>query len=293
MVVNNLIYLQALRQIDKVGNKKCIEISNFLKFDTNIIKTDEEFIFLASKFFDKEAIKRKLDQSYTIHEKHLSENIQSISYYDKNYPKNFLNLSSVPAIIYIKGNYNSNLVQKKMAVIGTRNPSHESQITEKLLVEILVNRNILIVSGLALGCDTIAHKVAIEKNGITIPVLPSSLMKNEVYPGSNINLFEKSLINGFAVSEYPAGSKIQAFQFIQRDRLQSAISDGVFVIETGIKGGTMNTYNFATKQKVPIACISPEKENEVNSGNYKILENNETYQISNEKDLLFFIEKII
>jgi len=291
--MNNLIYLQALRQIDKVGNKKCIEITKFLKFDTDIIKTDKEFISLTSNFFDKETIQRKLELSYIIHEKHLTENIKSFSYYDKDYPKNLLNLTSVPAIIYIRGNYIPNSTQKKIAVIGTRNPSIESQIIEKSFVEKLVSKNIVIVSGLALGCDSIAHKVTIDNQGTTIPILPSSLMNNEVYPLANLNLFENSLVNGFAVSEYPAGSKIQSFQFIQRDRLQSAISDGIFIIETGIKGGTMNTYNFAIKQKVPIACIDPEKKNSSNSGNHKILENNENYKITNESDLLFFIEKIV
>ena len=111
--MNNLIYLQALRQIDKVGNKKCIEITKFLKFDTDIIKTDKEFISLTSNFFDKETIQRKLELSYIIHEKHLTENIKSFSYYDKDYPKNLLNLTSVPAIIYIRGNYIPNSTQKK------------------------------------------------------------------------------------------------------------------------------------------------------------------------------------
>jgi DNA processing protein len=111
-----------------------------------------------------------------------------------------------------------------------------------------------IVSGLAHGCDTLAHKGCVDVGGVGVAVLAHGLDK--VYPAANKSLAQKLLdCGGCLVSEYPLGMTPMKTAFAERDRLQSGLSDCVLVIETDVKGGTMHTVRFARQQDRLLACI--------------------------------------
>ena len=113
------------------------------------------------------------------------------------------------------------------------------------------------VNGLAVGCDTEALLGALDCNGRCVVILPGGL--NQIYPKQNENLAER-IVNtgGCLISEYPPDVKPQKYTFVERDRIQSGVSQGVLVIETRSDGGTMHTANAAVRQAKRLAVYASE-----------------------------------
>jgi DNA processing protein len=221
-------------------------------------------------------------------------NVEITSYLENKYSRSLLNISNFPLIIYSKGNLDLFDTPPKVAVVGTRRPSELGIKLGSRITEIFVQNNLVIVSGLALGCDTIAHQTCIAKGGKTISVLASGL--DEIYPKSNLKL-SKEIIDsgGLLISEYPIGVLPRNNYFVERNRIQSGISNGVCVIETEIKGGTMRTVEFAEKQKRIIGCVFTKDliNNEIyNKGNQLLIKENRAYSLSNAEEIGKFISEI-
>ena len=137
-----------------------------------------------------------------------NKEIHVITVFDENYPKKLMVMENKrPLILYVKGNVDA-LIKQNISVIGTRKPSDESQNFEKELVKSIVNNSDrVVVSGLALGCDKIAHQTTVDENKITIAILPSGV--NVIKPASNKKLAEKILeTGGCLVSEYEPDTKV-------------------------------------------------------------------------------------
>ena len=148
-----------------------------------------------------------------------------------------------------------------VAIVGTRKPtSYGKEVTFKIAYD-LAKKGVIIVSGLALGVDAIAHKAAIEAGGITIAVLANGL--DHVYPATNQRLASDILKSGGAlISEYPPGTPARDFQFLARNRIVSGIADAVIVTEAASRSGTLATVAHALSQNrevfaVPGAITSP------------------------------------
>jgi len=115
------------------------------------------------------------------------------------------------------------------------------------------------VSGLAKGCDTAGHVGALRAHGITTAVLAHGL--DSIYPKENRSLAENILSNdGLLISEYLVGQKPIGSFFVERDRIQAGLSDCVFVVETGIKGGTMHTVKYCLEYERILACLQHPQE---------------------------------
>jgi len=138
------------------------------------------------------------------------------------------------------------------------------------IAEIFAKKDYVIVSGLAEGIDTAAHRGALSAKGTTVAVVGHGL--DTIYPAKNKELAETIIKNnGALVSEYPYGTTISREHLIMRDRIQSGLSLGVFVIETGIKGGTMHTVNFCKKQKRALIVLQHPVKNENTAGNAHLI----------------------
>lgn len=164
-----------------------------------------------------------------------------------DYPKFLVHIPDPPALLHVLGNVEA-LHKDCIAIVGTREPTEYGISKAKKLGALFAKKGYTVVSGLAEGIDTAAHKGALESNGLTAAVLAHGL--DTVYPGKNKELADDILKNkGALVSEYPWGAKVNRSYFVARDRIQSGLSLGVFVVETDIEGGTMNTVRFCGKQK--------------------------------------------
>ena len=162
-----------------------------------------------------------------------------IHYYDARYPR-FLKLihPSPPPILFFKGDLTD--LERSVAVVGTRSPTDLAKRITRLITTQIVGKDWIIVSGLALGIDTIAHETAIHEKGRTIAVLPGSL--DQITPKQNQVLADKILSNGgLLLTEEFFGTIPTKGHFIKRDRIQSGLSVAVFAIQSGIGGGTRHT----------------------------------------------------
>jgi len=142
-----------------------------------------------------------------------------------------------------------------IAIIGTRTPSAFGTRYAKHIAGYFAQRGFNIISGLATGCDTAAHLGAIDANGATSAVLANGL--DTIYPKENKALAEQIKGSGIVVSEYFVGTPLAKKNFIERDRIQAALSLGVFIVECTIKSGTMHTANCATSYNRVLACMKP------------------------------------
>ena len=175
------------------------------------------------------------------------KNIKIFYYSYENYPKNLMNIKESPYIIFVKGNLPSNEeLEKSFAIVGTRKPSKEGINFAGDIGSYLSKNNIYNISGLALGIDTVGHNMSLQKTGAIL----GQGLNLEIYPRENIKLAEMILENnGFLLSELIPQTEISLFSLIKRDRLQSALTSGIVIAETGIKGGTVNTFKYAREQK--------------------------------------------
>ena len=175
------------------------------------------------------------------------KNIKIFYYSYENYPKNLIDIKESPYVIFVKGNLPLNEeLEKSFAIVGTRKPSKEGIAFARDIGGYLSQNSIYNISGLALGIDTEGHNMSLQKTGA---ILGQSL-DLEIYPRENVKLAEIILENnGFLLSELIPQTEISLFSLIKRDRLQSALTSGIVIAETGIKGGTVNTFKYAREQK--------------------------------------------
>lgn len=134
-----------------------------------------------------------------------------------------------------------------VAIVGTRKPtSYGKEVTHQLSYE-LAKRGVVIVSGLALGVDGIAHRAALEAGGTTIAVLANGLP--QIYPATHRGLANDIVAgNGAVISEYPPGTEPRGYQFLERNRIVSGLSDAVVITEAASRSGTLNTAAHALEQ---------------------------------------------
>lgn len=185
---------------------------------------------------------------------------------DGIYPPDLVSISDPPLCVYIKGNVSclTDTHKLRFAIVGTRNPTEYGKQIARTISAGLVSAGWCIVSGLALGIDAAAHQAAIEAGGTTIAVLGCGVDLR--YPPSNANLYDLILERGGAVvSEFPPGMTVQKGMFVTRNRIISALSRGVMVVEGRSTSGALITARYAGEQgkevfAIPAPITSPQSE---------------------------------
>ncbi|MDP3881128.1 MAG: DNA-processing protein DprA, partial [bacterium] len=163
---------------------------------------------------------------------------------DKDFPPLLQEIPHPPLALYCKGNIK---IDKALAIVGTRKAGKPSLIASAEISKNLASLGLSIISGLALGVDSYAHKGALATGGHTVAVLANGL--DRIYPSSNNNLANQILKNGGAlISEYPLGTEPLRNLFIARNRIISGLSQAVLVIEAPQKSGALATARFAVEQ---------------------------------------------
>lgn len=221
--------------------------------------------------------------------------IHILCFMDSDYPKKLLNTDDPPAILYYLGSIDSlHGDLKAVAIIGTLTPTDLGSRIAVRIGETVADAGFISVSGLALGCDTGGHTGSVNKGGISVAILANGLEK--IYPEENTVLAQKILsCGGCILSEYPPYTEMQRGYFVDRDRLQAALSDAVFVVETDIQDGTMHTVSFGKKYGRPVYCFRhPEKYGNISTtkGNRKLISDGSAIPVENKKDLAAFISDI-
>lgn len=192
---------------------------------------------------------------------------------DAAYPRRLAELYDAPPVLYVKGSV-AVLGASAVAVVGTRKPTPYGERAAYALGRRLAEAGVVVVSGLAYGCDVAAHEGCQAAGGLGVVVLAHGL--DAVHPAAHRKLAEGLLEDGGClVSEYAPGVTPRPQQFVARNRLQSGLSQGVVVVETGRVGGTMHTARFARAQGRALGCVKPTSLQEVvpqQQGNVLLIE---------------------
>ncbi|MDE3184802.1 MAG: DNA-processing protein DprA [Bacteroidota bacterium] len=202
---------------------------------------------------------------------------------DKNYPQRLLNCYDSPPLLYYKGNAELNC-SKIVAIVGTRNHNEYGKNICEKLIEGLVNEDVLVVSGLAFGIDTIAHKSAIKNNIKTVGVLAHGL--DRVYPSQNASLAKQMVSYGGLLTEFKSNTIPDKQNFPGRNRIVAGISDATIVIESGIKGGSLITAELANGYNKDVFAFPGRAGDTKSEGCNYLIKNNKAALITCANDLL-------
>ncbi len=206
---------------------------------------------------------------------------------NKFYPKRLLKIKDAPTKLYVEGNYEL-LNQDSIAIVGTRNCTEYGKKYAKKFAKELSEKGMCIVSGLAVGIDTIAHINSMNKQGKTIAVLGSGF--NKIYPEENRVLFNQILENnGCIISEYSLNEEMDKANFPKRNRIISGISLGTLIIEATYRSGSTITAKYAIKQKKEVFCIPNRLDISTGYGTNLLIKNGANLVTQPEDILVYYI----
>ncbi len=202
---------------------------------------------------------------------------------DKNYPQRLLNCYDSPTMLYYKGNADLN-TSKIVSIVGTRtNSDYGKNICDKI-IEDLSAQNILVISGLAFGIDTIAHKASLKSNLKTVGVVAHGLDK--VYPAQNKALAVDMLTQGGLLTDFMSGTNPDRQNFPRRNRIVAGICDALIVIESSVKGGSLITAELANSYNKDVFAFPGKVSDSRSEGCNYLIRNNKATLITSAKDLL-------
>ena len=208
-----------------------------------------------------------------------------------------LNIHDIPKQLYFKAKDEdilNNFLNKTwngeeykiLTIVGSRKNSSYSKEALDYLLKNLLGEKIIIISGLALGIDSLAHTGAIKNNFPTISIPGSGLDKNHLYPATNIHLSEEILESGnILISEYEDERKSELYMFPARNRIMAALADAVLIIEAGEKSGTLITARLAMEYGKNVGVIPNNIFAEGAKGSNQLLKDG-AITILNEEDIL-------
>lgn len=239
----------------------------------------------------------QIEEGYRQAEKNMKdaerEGIHVLSINDSQFPDALKSISDPPLLLYVRGNTACLQPEISVAVIGTRKPTDFGRKVGERISQKFASKGLIIVSGLAIGCDTAAHIGCLQAGGRTVAVLAHGL--HMIYPSENRDLAEQIVSSGGClVSEYSLGTRPKPNFFIERDRIQSGLSAAVVVVETDVKGGTMHTVGFCIEQKKLLACIDypKEKHSQTSQGNRKLITEGKAIPLWESEDIERFINNL-
>ncbi|HHX12933.1 MAG TPA: DNA-protecting protein DprA [Clostridiales bacterium] len=263
--MNDKKYNYWLSNINNIGPKKIDFLLDYYGISEEIFKASENSIVEAINTameqgivrFDKKDAdnirdNKNIERIHMEYNMLLKKGIQFITKLDEDYPEKLRPLYNAPFSLYIKGNL-PDMSRKMLAIVGTRNASAYGMEMTKYFSKSLAAAGIGIISGLARGIDTYAHKGALEASGITYGILGCGI--DICYPRENIEIYMAMQNKGAIISEYPTGEKPYASNFPMRNRIISGLSDGILVIEAKEKSGSLITVDMGLEQGKDIYAI--------------------------------------
>lgn len=294
--IESLKYIFYLTKIKNLGNTRIKNIINyfgnpadFFKSTKNDLRKIEGIDFSISdeiisvrnnlKNFEKE-----FDSVLNNAEK---KKINVICITDDEYPENLKKIFDAPVLLYCKGKLDCS-DKHSLSIVGTRNPTEYGKYNCEKFTENLSKLGIPIISGFARGVDSIVHKVCLKNNNLTYAVLGSGV--DVVYPSENRKLYNELIENGAVISEFPIGAQPDKMNFPKRNRIISGISLGSLIIESGIKGGSLLTAEFALDQGKEIFAIPGYINSKQSEGTNEIIKKGQAKLVTDIDDIINELE---
>lgn len=286
--------LLSLLQLPKIGNKSVMSMGNYAhEFGIELFSTEDLLDFLleciqkkvitrvTADNYDLDIIYKAVDKATKIIERSRNQGIGIMSYFDEIFPEKLKHIvdakgkNNSPLFIYYKGDIQAILDKPAIAIIGTREPTPEGIKAGEFFSSQFAKAGFNVVSGLAIGCDSSAHRGTLSVGGITTAFLAHGL--DSIYPKENESLAKQILeTGGVLLSEYPIGTPPMANYFVERDRLQSGLADACLVIQTGVTGGTLHATRATLQNRKPLYAVQFKDDklrlHEKVKGNYMLFE---------------------
>ncbi len=213
-------------------------------------------------------------------------NIQPLFYTDKKYPQRLLNCEDGPLLLYYKGNVDLN-TKRIVGFVGTRKATNQGRVICERFVEDLKTKDVLIVSGLAYGIDSYAHKAAIKNDMKTIGVLGHGL--DRIYPAQNRKLAIDMLNNGGLLTEFKSLTAPDRENFPKRNRIVAGMCDAIVVIESAKKGGALITAGLANSYNRDVFAIPGRINDEYSMGCNMLIKSNRAALAESAKDIAYIM----
>ncbi len=210
--------------------------------------------------------------------------IKKLTLKQQGYPEPLRHITSPPKQLFCRGNLKELLNKPRVAIVGSRSlTAYGRQVTAQLAGQ-LAEQGIVIISGLALGVDAIAHQAALEAGGLVIAVLPSPV--DNIYPATNRPLAEKILAQGgVLVSEYDEAIYDFKRNFVARNRLVAGLAQAVLITEAAEKSGSLHTARFALEQGKDVLAVPGNITSRVSIGTNNLIKSGAT-SVTSYKDVL-------
>lgn len=295
----NLSKLFFLQSLDRIGTARILSLLSKFKSIENVVNA--EF----SELIQTGSISKKIAESIVTSRERFDEfenefdkqndildkiGGKIITYWDDNYPELLKRIYSPPLIIYVIGDF-TDKEKYPISVVGTRHPTQYGIYQTEMIVQGLVEYDITIVSGLARGIDTVAHKTAVKSGGRTVAVIGSGL--DVIYPPENKKLFNKIMENGLIISEFKCGTKPDAPNFPRRNRIISGLSLGTLVVESNISGGALQTASHALDQNREVFAIPGNISAAQSAGCNKLIQKGEAKLVTSAEDILIELDLLL
>lgn len=230
-----------------------------------------------------QSVLKRAEQEIEFITKH---NIQPLFYTDTEYPQRLLHCEDGPVMLYYKGNKPLNGT-RVLAVVGTRRATPYGRIMCEKILEGLKEKEVTVVSGLAYGVDSCAHRHALKMNFPTIGVLGHGL--DRIYPAENRNLAEKMVSNGGLLTEFLSQTNPDRENFPKRNRIIAGISDATLVIESGKKGGAIITAELAFSYNRDVFAVPGRANDAFSKGCNYLIKVNKAAMVESADDLAYLL----
>ncbi len=208
--------------------------------------------------------------------------VNILTFADEGYPPLLRHIYDPPVILYAKGGFDASSAPA-VAVVGTRRPSPYGLRMSETIARDLASLGVAVVSGMARGCDTAAHRGALSAGGRTIAVLGSGV--DVVYPAENRTLYNEIVDKGLVLSEYPITTPPIQYNFPRRNRIISGIASGVLVAEAPLRSGAMSTARLALSENREVFAVPGAADSEKAAGTNSLIKEG-ALLVSGAEDIL-------
>jgi len=280
------ILLIFLSQFDLSSNK-IHQILEFLGDKSSLkhfkkSKIDKSNI-LSSELYQKMLLVADEEMVKTFVINQAQRGIKIVCKFDDDYPQRLFDVDDSPYVLYYKGDIS--LANKpSLAVVGTRKPTNYGRIITDKLVRDVASAGVVIISGLAYGIDSIAHRVCLEVGGKTIAVLGGGF--DHIYPSEHQGLADEIAQKGLLISEYRPKMIATKYTFPTRNRIIAGLCDGVLITEANMKSGTIHTKDFALDYGKNLYAVPGNIDNINSSLTNDIIKRGQAYLVTDSKDIL-------
>lgn len=286
----NRLSLLALHFIDGVGDYLIKQVISYTGSAEQVFKTPKGKLLQIPGVGEVTAKAILNGKPFQQAEKELlkaeKESVEVVFYMDKKYPLRLKNIPDAPSILYLKGNIDFEN-PKAVAIVGTRQATSYGKERVEEIIKDLVPHNALIVSGLAYGIDIHAHKQALKHELSTFGIMGSGM--DIVYPATHKETAKKMFENGGLVTENPFGTKPDAHNFPQRNRIIAGLCDALIVVEAAEKGGALITAEIANTYNKDVFAFPGGIGETYSAGCNNLIKSNKAHLLTSVKDLEYIM----